>query len=125
MSWDRWSTSLTNRCGTEPLLIYEFGIEKHKSLIHDLKRTRHRLIIVVELIQDVGRSSLRKLDQQAFWRLNIIRSDKQMGVVGGDLNYVVALTKLATLLVKYNSIFIEGLGLFDDGSFSLQGFLRI
>ena len=46
-----------------------------------------------------------------------------MGVVRGDLNYVVALPELAALLVKYNSIFIEGLGLLDDGSLSLKSFL--
>lgn len=46
-----------------------------------------------------------------------------MCIVRGDLNDIVALTKLTTFLVENNSILVEGLCLLNDSSFALEIFL--
>jgi hypothetical protein len=36
-------------CGVKALLLDEFGIQKDQTLIHNLKRTGHSLIVLTEL----------------------------------------------------------------------------
>lgn len=48
-----------------------------------------------------------------------------MSVVGRNLDDVVTLSELTTLLIKYNSIFVERLSLLDNGALALKRFLRV
>lgn len=106
-------------------MIDEFGVQKNKALVHDLERTGHGLVVIVEFVEDISGPSLRQLDQQALGRLNIVCSNEQVRVVRRDLHNVVALSQLTAFLIKYDSILVKRLRLLDNGSLALKRFLRV
>lgn len=112
------STSSTLAC-LQALLLDKFRVQKHKTLVHDLKWTSHLLIVISKLCQDVLCSSFWKFDQERLWAFNVISCDKQMWVVRWDFYNIVSLAKLLGSLVKHDSILIQCLGLSNDRPFRL------
>lgn len=120
-SLETLSALAIDRRGTDTSLLDKFRVEKHEALVHDLERGSHLLVVVGELHQDVLGFALRQLDQKTFGRLDVVSSNKKVGVVGRDFNYVVALPELFTSLVEHNSVFVQVLSLPDHGQRRLLG----
>ena len=129
-SRQRWSPA---NCAcwrrTKPLLlfliVYELGVQEHKALVHDLERARHRLVVIVELVEDVSSAALGQLNQQTLRRLHVVGCNKEVCVVRRYLHDVVSLPQLPPLLVKHNSILVQRLSLLDNCALALQCLLRI
>jgi len=96
--WHRWSSMSCRSCG-HSFLIDKFGVQKHKSLVHHLQWACHTFIIVAKFIQNFLSPSLRKFNQERFWRFDIVSSDEEVSVIWWDLHDVITLSKLFTFFV--------------------------
>lgn len=97
----------------------KFRVKQNKALVNNLKRRSHAIVVIFKFFKNFLCASFRQLNQKWFRWFNIVCGNKQMWVVTWNLNDIIALTKLFTALVEYNTILIHIFSLTNNGSSTL------